>query len=164
MLGRGDGIFQSPVNYPLGTYPQSVAVADFNGDGKLDLAVSDEGGTEILRGNGWHISAGNQLRACHKLPALQIDRGRFPLFMVVDAGGFIERQNLADGEGFSAVVENDFDGRRIVENDVADAVGSRAAAWTDTHLESTLSGAPVNQLAVMEPNVPVLRLPPPAVK
>jgi hypothetical protein len=51
--------FQSVVDYPVGTAPRAVASADFNGDGKVDLAVanngngsSDMGGVSILQGNG----------------------------------------------------------------------------------------------------------------
>lgn len=55
----------SPINFALTTYsagnaPEDVVVADFNGDGKLDLAVADngnystgdKGGVSILLGNG----------------------------------------------------------------------------------------------------------------
>jgi uncharacterized repeat protein (TIGR01451 family) len=46
--------FASPVSYPVGTAPAAVVVADFNGDGKLDLAVanSGSGNVSILLGNG----------------------------------------------------------------------------------------------------------------
>jgi hypothetical protein len=41
MLGEGDGTFQDPQNYNLGTNDGvSEVVADFNGDGKPDLAVA----------------------------------------------------------------------------------------------------------------------------
>ena len=41
LLGNGDGTFQSAKTFDLGsTVPTSIAVADFNGDGKLDLAVA----------------------------------------------------------------------------------------------------------------------------
>ncbi len=45
LLGNGDGTFQPVVTYDSGSYgavgPQSIAVADFNGDGKPDLAVAN---------------------------------------------------------------------------------------------------------------------------
>jgi hypothetical protein len=54
--------FQAAVNYPVGTGPRAVASADFNGDGKADLAVAnsgvsnsvliDDGGFSVLLGNG----------------------------------------------------------------------------------------------------------------
>jgi len=53
LLGRGDGTFRPAINYSAGSFPQSVAVGDFNGDGKLDLAVASFGsGVSILLGNG----------------------------------------------------------------------------------------------------------------
>ena len=53
LLGNGDGTFQAPVSYPLNTNGVSVATADFNHDGKLDLAVVDNIGlVSILLGNG----------------------------------------------------------------------------------------------------------------
>src|SRR5438874_9946074 len=47
-------LFAPAVNYPVGTNPYSVAVGDFNGDGRLDLAVANEGDNNvgILLGNG----------------------------------------------------------------------------------------------------------------
>lgn len=40
-LGNGDGTFQDGVLYPAGQEDWSVAVADFNQDGKPDLALAD---------------------------------------------------------------------------------------------------------------------------
>src|SRR5439155_1125795 len=54
LLSRGDGSFQTPQNFGVGVQPWSVAVADFNGDGLLDLAVTNSDGDSlsILLGNG----------------------------------------------------------------------------------------------------------------
>ena len=43
LLGKGDGTFQAAVNQMAGAHPYSVAVGDFNGDGKDDFAVTDYG-------------------------------------------------------------------------------------------------------------------------
>jgi hypothetical protein len=51
-LGNGDGTFSKANNYPLGNSPQlnsfGIAIADFNGDGKADIAASNV----VLLGNG----------------------------------------------------------------------------------------------------------------
>src|SRR5580698_9305706 len=56
LLGKGDGTFQAAQSFPAGTDPLSIAAADFNGDGKLDIAAADQAlGTStvaILFGNG----------------------------------------------------------------------------------------------------------------
>ncbi len=50
--GLGDGTFGSPVSFPLSGTPFALAVADFNGDGRADLAVPDltGGNLSILLG------------------------------------------------------------------------------------------------------------------
>jgi hypothetical protein len=40
LLGNGDGTFQAPRNSDAGVSPSSVAVGDFNGDGRPDFAVN----------------------------------------------------------------------------------------------------------------------------
>ncbi len=60
LLGNGDGTFQTQATFSLGISMGHIAVADFNGDGKLDLAITECGGStcgsngslSILMGNG----------------------------------------------------------------------------------------------------------------
>ena len=59
LLGNGDGTFQAAESFPAGAGPTALVVGDFNGDGRLDVAVADAGdgirhgqGVSILLGNG----------------------------------------------------------------------------------------------------------------
>ena len=54
LLGIGDGTFQTPVTTVMGNGISSIAIADFNRDGKADLAFSNTGWGDIslVLGNG----------------------------------------------------------------------------------------------------------------
>src|SRR5262249_23163068 len=58
LLGNGDGSFQAKTDYPTGAGPISVALADLNGDGKLDVVTANNGASgngstaSVLLGNG----------------------------------------------------------------------------------------------------------------
>jgi Bacterial Ig-like domain (group 3)/FG-GAP-like repeat len=54
LLGNGDGTLQSPTLYATGNHTNSVVLADFNGDGRLDAAVVNRGSNtlSVLLGNG----------------------------------------------------------------------------------------------------------------
>ena len=53
LLGNGDGTFQAAVNFAAGKNPSSIAVGDFNGDGRVDLVTANSDNTvSVLLGNG----------------------------------------------------------------------------------------------------------------
>ncbi len=52
LVGNGDGTFQAYVDYPTDVSPSAIVAADFNGDGKLDVAAVTAAGFDILLGNG----------------------------------------------------------------------------------------------------------------
>jgi FG-GAP-like repeat len=54
LLSNGNGTFAAPMTMAVGDDPLAIAVGDFNGDGKIDLAVAnfDSGTISILLGNG----------------------------------------------------------------------------------------------------------------
>jgi uncharacterized protein (DUF2141 family) len=74
LLGNGDGTFQSPSSLSVGNEPFSLSVGDFNGDGKLDFAVSDfSAGLYVFLGKG---------DGSFKAPSL-INAGTNPVAVVV---------------------------------------------------------------------------------
>jgi hypothetical protein len=60
LLGNGDGTFQPAQSYPSGgLYSFSVAVGDFNGDGKSDVVVANECQTSACSGGSVSVLLGN---------------------------------------------------------------------------------------------------------
>jgi hypothetical protein len=81
LFGVGDGTFHRPVNHDVGKLPQSIAVGDFNGDGKPDLAITHaHGGLSIL-----FASGGGGF-----LPPVAVAAG-------IDPGGVVARDLNRDG-------------------------------------------------------------------
>jgi hypothetical protein len=52
LIGNGNGTFKSVVNYPAANSPFDVVAADVNGDGKLDIVVSNWGTPDASTNNG----------------------------------------------------------------------------------------------------------------
>ena len=108
LLGNGDGSFQSPVNLSAGENPFTLAVGDFNGDGDLDIAVSDFGSVTVGDSGGVNILLGNGDGTFR--PAVQIAAGTNPVCLVAA----------------------DFDGDHILDLAVADNV-SPTSPMPNTH-------------------------------
>jgi len=73
--GNGDGTFQEPltVALPPGSVATSIVAADFNGDGRTDLAVADFGLNEVS------ILLGNGDGTFDSLPPIPVPGGPFAL-------------------------------------------------------------------------------------
>ena len=53
-MGNGLGGFSAPTHFVVGIAPSSITSADFNGDGNMDLAVTNQNSdnVSVLLGNG----------------------------------------------------------------------------------------------------------------
>ena len=131
LIGDGQGDFSNPTTYSVGLVPSAVAVGDFNGDGKLDLAVTDAitnsplqvGNVSILLGNGNGTFQAAQNYASYNNPAaiavgyftgngnldvVTAGYGSLCLLQGDGAGGFAPPTYYLTGGGFDSDNSPDF--------------------------------------------------------
>jgi hypothetical protein len=117
-IGNGNGTFQPAITSTGVISPIGLATGDFNGDGKLDLALSDSstGETFILlgNGNGTLQSFGAPLPAYGPLATADVN-GDHILDLVVGSPDFVEIF-LGKGDGTFNLKDTYFDGAFFVQN------------------------------------------------
>ncbi len=110
LLGNGDGTFQAATEYPSGEeYPDSLVVADFRGDGKLDVAAASmfSSNADVLLGNGdgtlqpvvTYGSGGGSDGWRGGLAVADVNRDGKPDLVVVDSGSGEIGVLLGNGDG-----------------------------------------------------------------
>ena len=107
LLGNGDGTFQPAEYFSAGVNPQSVAVGDFNHDGKLDLVTANEGFS--YSGNSIGVLLGNGDGTFQ--PAQQLSVPNYPLSIAVGDMNHDGKLDLVEtgfiAYGYSAEAEVD---------------------------------------------------------
>jgi hypothetical protein len=96
-LGTGDGSFQAPQSFALGSFPWAIAAGDLNNDGLPDLAAASSGSNDVsvLLGNG--------------------------------DGTFQPRRIFGAGNGPASVAEADFNGDGLVDLAVANYLSNNVS-------------------------------------
>jgi len=105
LLGRGDGTFRPDVEYDVGYQPRAIVAADFNGDGKIDLATANwaDGTASVLlgKGNGTFRPATTYTAGypggTYGIAAVQFDAGSKPGLVVATFAGTYVLANEGDG-------------------------------------------------------------------
>ena len=109
--GKGDGTFGPPVTTALGFSPASIVAGDYNGDGKLDLAIVYGGYSDF----GYH------------------DPGRVTVLLGNGDGSFGQQVSYTVGPSLSSILTGDFNGDGHLDLavvDVADGDGYSASGVT----------------------------------
>jgi hypothetical protein len=143
LLGNGDGTLQAPLSYSIGYNAESLAFADFNGDGHLDVAVSrTEGNADSVllgTGTGGFLTALSITESTNSPTAVatadfngdnhldfaEVDFGSqtVNIFVGTGQGTFNSGQSLGLSENPSAIVAADVNGDGVPDLVIAEADG-----------------------------------------
>jgi len=125
LLGNGDGTFRSSViTFPgTGEAPYYIVAADFNNDGKLDLALAAETGLKILLGNGdgtfqppqtitnaIAVIAASDVNGDGNIDIVQVAGGAVTVLLGNGDGTFTPASRTSPVSGGTSLVVADFNG------------------------------------------------------
>ena len=116
LAGGAAGTFGAATNFPVGDFPLAVAVADFNGDGMMDLAVTNFNtkNLSILLGDGaGGFAAGTPLTTGAGTNVYSVAAGDF------NGDGKVDLAITAQASGFTAIRLGNGDGTFTAAPDVA---------------------------------------------
>jgi uncharacterized protein (TIGR03437 family) len=123
LFGNGDGTFAGAPAYSIG-YAYSMVAADFNGDGKPDLAIAGEGSTNILLGGG-----GSKFRAGTRLNA----GGTPAQIATADFNGDAKLDLVVDNAVFLGNGDGTFQPLQTVPGTASDADGVAVGDFNNDH-------------------------------
>ena len=145
LLGNGDGTFGAAITSTGVTTPFAVVAKDFNGDGKLDLAVSDNTSSEtfILLGNGdgTFQTPASPLPASGNLAAVDLNGDGKPDLVVVAVVSV--ETFLGKGDG-SFTAKGSYLQNAVVSNYIMQ--GSESIAIADFNADGKLDVATFNTM------------------
>jgi hypothetical protein len=149
LLGNGDGTFQPPIAQSF-SYGGPAVAADFNGDGKLDLAVTRFSTVSVFVGNGDGTFQGpvgyapgasavtvGDFNGDGKLDLAVVDYSDNVVSVLLGNGDgtFENHQDFATGAGPSAVPIGDFNGDGRMDLAVANSTDNTVSVLLQSTVE-----------------------------
>jgi hypothetical protein len=146
LLGNGDGTFKKPKFVALSGGPYGLAIADFNGDGKPDLAVatSDDKLTILLgKGNGMFTTGATLATADHPVAVRAADLNGDGKPDLVNSNGYGNSLGvfLGNGDGTFQSAETLPTGTDAFDLAIADVNGDGKPDLVNTNVNAYSNGS-----------------------